>query len=121
MSCTSLFHAYRSDYSLVQLAGQIPWEWFEDCFGELYCLDNGRTRQFPSSSARPPAAPVMLIADTFLSSHDYLVEIDKYTSIALCPINSGQDTVLVLLQVNLLVQSIEMASLMYLSSKNFFQ
>ena len=103
--------------------GHIPWEWFENRIGEIYCLDDSRARPIPSSSTLFPAAPVMLIADAFLSSHDYpsLVDVEKYTSITLCPINSGQDTFLILLQVNLLGQSIEMASLMYLSSKNFLQ
>ena len=37
-----LFNACRPDHPLRQLAEQIPWELFEDCFGELYCPDNGR-------------------------------------------------------------------------------
>ena len=37
-----LFYACRPDHPLRQLVEQIPWESFEDCFGELNCLDNGR-------------------------------------------------------------------------------
>ena len=38
----SLTDACRWDHPLVQLAGKIPWELFEDQFDALYCEDNGR-------------------------------------------------------------------------------
>lgn len=38
----SLLYACWPGHPLVQLDGLIPREWFEDHFGELYCLDNCR-------------------------------------------------------------------------------
>ena len=42
MFCVSLTRAFRSDYPTVQRVKQMPWELFEDRFGELHCPDNGR-------------------------------------------------------------------------------
>ena len=40
--CVSLTCAFRPNNPMVQLAEQIPWEWFEGRFGELHCPDSGR-------------------------------------------------------------------------------
>ena len=48
----SLLYACRPGHPLVKLAGQIPWEWFEGRFGELYCPDYG----FPGLPIRMMAA-----------------------------------------------------------------
>ncbi len=53
-----LFYACRPDHPLRQLAEQIPWELFEDCFGELNCLDNGR-----------PDLPVRMMVGLLLLEH----------------------------------------------------
>lgn len=42
MFCISLTCAFWPDYPMVQWTKQIPWELFENRFGELYCPDNGR-------------------------------------------------------------------------------
>ena len=53
-----LFYACRPDHPLRQLAEQNPWESFEDCFGELSCLDNGR-----------PDLPTRMIVGLLLLEH----------------------------------------------------
>ncbi len=42
MFCVSLTCAFRPNHPIVQRAMQIPWELFENRFGELHCPDSGR-------------------------------------------------------------------------------
>ena len=42
MNCVSLLYACLPDHPIVKLPEQMPWEMFEEKFGELYCPDNGR-------------------------------------------------------------------------------
>ena len=51
----SLTDACRWDHPLVQLAGKISWELFEDDFDALYCEDNGR-----------PGLPIRMMAGLLL-------------------------------------------------------
>ena len=54
----ALDYACRPDHPLVKLAEQIPWEMFENQFGELYCPDNGR-----------PGLPIRMMVGLLLLKH----------------------------------------------------
>ena len=79
-----LLHACRPNHPLVRVAEWNPWALFEDCFGKLFCPDNG-----------PPGLPGRKSVRLLLLKHSHGVSVEEviewwldspYAAVAQCPI-----------------------------------